>query len=142
LAWRLEPDIATAEVQDLLHPSTGVEHQGKQRVVALSTWTSSVNALKKSLNLSTIQVLDWHITSAALETDVDHSLEPTEVFRVLGREETSKHVDRAEARIARGDTVMPFSFEELQEPNHTVRCEVFDLKLLNAAICVSRHKLQ
>jgi hypothetical protein len=142
LAWGLEPDIATAEIEDLLYSSTGVEHQGKQRVVALSTWTSPINALKKSLNLFTIQVLDRHITSAALETNVDHSLEPTEVIWELGRKETSKHVDRAEACIARRDTVMPFSFEKIQEPNHTLRCEVFDLKVLNAAICVSRHKLQ
>ena len=71
----VQPHVADAKVEDLLHTRAGVEHQREQRVVAPAEPGRAVDAAQQRVHLAAFEVLDRGLPRAALERRADDALE-------------------------------------------------------------------
>jgi hypothetical protein len=83
LIRRVQAQILSGEVEDLLDARAGVEHQGEECVVAHPGRRGPVDTLEQSVQFATVKVLDRCLPRAALKRYVEDTLELRHALRAL-----------------------------------------------------------
>src|SRR5207249_493955 len=104
--------IAAPQVQYLLDPSTRIEHQCEQRIIAPPPRGRAIDTVQHGLDLAALEIFDRCLLRAVLERQSDDALKRTELLGVVSRHETREHVNGAEPRVTRRDAVFALGFEE------------------------------
>ena len=109
LARRIEPQITYAQVEHFLYTRPSVEHQGEERVIAMTVWTRPVDAAQQGIDLIGFQIFNGGDLSAALELDRNNRLKSVQAFGLLVNQKARKDMDGSQTGIARGDAVVAFA---------------------------------
>src|SRR5882762_2989634 len=142
LLGRLEPQIAQPKVEDLLDPRPGIEHEGKQSVIALPGGRAPIDVVHERLNIGALGVLDRHFRRPALERDGEDALHHAELFGVLGPEMPDEGAESCEPGITGTDAVATLSFEVHQESLDALGGKIGNAERLEPSPRVACGKLQ
>jgi hypothetical protein len=115
LVRRLQTQIAYAQIEQLLHPAAGIEHQRKQSMVTWSRGSGLVGSIEYGLNFILFQILNRGSTGASLEGYPNNRLQCRDMFRLCVGQEPGKRVDRSEPSIASCYAVEPFLFKHFEK---------------------------
>jgi len=118
-----ELEIAGADVEHLLHASSGVEHRDEKGVVAAAVALGAIDGLENGLDLVVLEVLDGAV-AGPLEGNGENSLALLESVRTTEREVTEERVDGRQSHVAGRYAVAPLGLEVIEELDDDGRSEI------------------
>src|SRR2546425_2689677 len=139
LKWLHELQVVGAEVDDLMHACTGIEHCCEQGVVAAPKRVRAVDSSKDSFDLGTVQVFDDPLL-CPFERNSEHSLGFHQLLWMVGANITKESVDGGEANVACRDAVAPFFLQEDQEGDDALRIEIVQVEIADFDLVLRRHE--
>src|SRR5271157_1623882 len=135
----LEPKVANAEIQDLLHPRSGVEHRRKECVITPAIERRAVDRIEDRLDLLVLEVVD-RAGSGAFEGNCQDPLTVAEVLGIAGCEVAEEGMNRRQANISsRGPTAALF-LEVAQEIDHLLGSGVLEVEIRDRLVAARCHE--
>ena len=128
LRGRVQAQVDHAEGDDFLDPPAGVEHGGKERVVAAAVGGAAVDDAEDGLDLLVLEVLHGAAVGP-LERDGEDALAVCESCGILQGAVPEERVDRGKAHIAGGDAVVPVELQVLEKREDRLGTEVVQVQL-------------
>src|SRR5579872_2179496 len=143
-AFAEEPDlkrsyqlqIASPQIDDLLHARSCVEHGGQKDVVAAAISTGAADSSKDSFDFSAFEIFDNALTGA-FEGDAQNALNPVEVFGMIRSHVAKKGVDSSQADVSGGHAILADLLQMAKESNHVVRFNVPKIQVVNTTLSLS-----
>jgi hypothetical protein len=133
--------VADTKRDDFLHPGAGIEHGGKQRVIATSIGRGSIHAREYRLNLIVFEILNGAGTGA-LEGDGKHPLAMLDPRGVRGRTVSEKGVNGCQPDVSGRDEIMSTRLQLLKECQHLGGAEITQIQLVHGSLPPVGHKTE
>src|ERR1700677_4403957 len=142
LIGRVQAQVLLAQIEDLLHSSTGVEHQCEERIVAAALNRAAIDTLKERVEFLALEILDRRLSLAALKGNGQDGLELRQGIGPLLNKKASQSVQRRQARITSTHAVVSLALEQLQETLYPLGCQFSKSKGFDTPTCIARREPQ
>jgi hypothetical protein len=127
--WRtLETHVTDTHTHNFPNSGAGIEHGRQKGVITTTEKGVSVNCAKYRLDFIEFEVLHWAGTRA-FERDGQNALTQFESVRMLGSTVPKEGMNRGQAHISRSWDIVPFDFKIVQEIQHLLGPEIFEIQI-------------
>lgn len=110
-----------------LDPSPGVEHGDEERVIPPPIRGAAIGGIEHRLDLRVFEVLHRRRASP-LEGDTQDALTLLQSLGMPAREVAEEGVNRGESDVPRGGGVLPSVLQILEESDHVLCSDVFEVE--------------
>ena len=125
--------IASPQIDDLLHARSGVEHGCQKGVVAATIASCSVDSRKDHFDFSAFEVFDNALTSA-FEGNAQNALNPVKLLGMVRPHVAKKSMDSGKADVAGRRAVLADLLQMIKESNHMIRINVHKIQIVNPTL--------